>query len=484
MIRRRLVFRWAAALIALAVAALPTPVLASGFQLVEQNASGLGNAYAGQAAGIKNAGAIYFNPAALTRVGGWNIVASVEPIGVGTTFTNSTSTVPSAGGVPFPVPLGSEGGDAGGWIPVPNAYVSGQVSERIWVGISFNVPFGLETDWQDAPWMGRFHATKSKVEAYNVNPTMAFKVTDAFSIGVGADWQHLKADLNKNVAYGGVAYYGSVQALVAQGLPPAVAVATLNAVLVPQLGPAGVGTETPALVSGDSNAWGWNAGALLKLGEQAHVGVSYRSKIQHDVEGTVEFTGVPTLALPGALAPIATTINGRFANGPVTTTIELPDTFSVAAAWANDKVEVLADWTRTGWSSIQSLDIRREGETDLFSSEPLNFEDTWRAGLGFNYRFNESWMLRLGTAYDKAPVQDEYRTPRLPDAARIWAAGGFEWKLSEKVRVDVGYAHLFIDDASSDLPNQSSPTATPSGNLVGGYEAKVDILGAQLTLSF
>ena len=30
--------------------------------------------------------------------------------------------------------------------------------------------------------MGRFHATKSKVEAYNVNPTVAFKVNDAFSI--------------------------------------------------------------------------------------------------------------------------------------------------------------------------------------------------------------------------------------------------------------------------------------------------------------
>ena len=177
------------------------------------------------------------------------------------------------------------------------------MGERVWVGVSFNVPFGLETNWQEAPWMGRFHATKSKVEAYNVNPTVAFKVSDAFSIGVGANWQHLKADLGSDVAYGGVAYYGSLQALVAQGLPPAVAVATLNAALVPQLGPSGVGTEIPALISGTSNAWGWNAGALLKLGEQAHVGVSYRSKIKHDVAGTVDFTGVPTITLPGEPRP-------------------------------------------------------------------------------------------------------------------------------------------------------------------------------------
>ena len=77
-------------------AATPVPALASGFQLVEQNASGLGNAYAGQAAGVKSAGAIYFNPAALTQVKGWSVVASAELIGVGTTFANSASTVTSA----------------------------------------------------------------------------------------------------------------------------------------------------------------------------------------------------------------------------------------------------------------------------------------------------------------------------------------------------------------------------------------------------
>ena len=478
-------FRLLATVLTLASAALPTPALASGFQLIEQNASGLGNAFAGQAAGVKNASAIYFNPAALTHVKGWNLVASVEPIGVGAHFTNGASTVPSAGVIPFPVPLGSEGGNGGKWIPVPNAYLSGQLGERVWVGASFNVPFGLETEWQEAPWMGRFHATNSKVEAYNVNPTIAFKVSDAFSIGVGADWQHLKADLGQDVAYGGVAYYGALQALTSQGVPAAIAVATLNAALVPQLGPSGVATETSALISGTSDAWGWNAGALLKLGTQAHLGVSYRSKITHDVAGDVTFTGVPTITLPGALAPIGTTLNARFADGPVTTTIDMPDTFSAAAAWENDKVEVLADWTYTGWDAIQSLDIKREGSTDNFSSVSLKFQNTWRAGLGVNVKMNEKFTLRLGTAYDKAPVQDEFRTPRLPDDTRIWAAGGFQWKLSPKAVVDVGYAHIFVSgDAPSTLPNQETSGSTPSGALVGVYNTKVDVLGAQISLHF
>jgi long-chain fatty acid transport protein len=462
------------------MAALPTPAFASGFQLVEQNASGLGNAYAGQAAGVKNASAIFFNPAALTRLKGWSVVASVEPIGIGTTFADSASTRPSAGSFVFPVPQGTEGGDAGGWIPVPNAYVSGQVSDRLWLGIAVNVPFGLETDWA-ADWMGRFHATKSKVQTININPTIAFQVTDALSLGVGANYQHLKADLGQGVAYGSLAYVGTAQAVA--GLPPASQAAALAAVVAQLGGPSGLALEGPALISGDSSAWGWNAGALLKLGEQAHVGLSYRSKVKHDVEGDVTFTDAPTFSLPGPLAPIAAGINARFASGPVTTTIELPETFSVAANWEGEGIEILADWTYTGWDSLPSLDIARADGSAL-STVPLRFESTWRAGLGANVKLNDTWTLRLGTAYDKAPVQDEFRTPRLPDNARIWAAAGFEWKLSQKARVDVGYAHLFIDDASSNLPNQATATSTPAGNLVGTYDEKVDILGAQLTLTF
>ena len=477
---RRLPIRLLALILTFLVAALPTPLFASGFQLVEQNASGLGNAFAGQAAGVKDASAIYFNPAALTRTKGWNFVASVEPIGVGTTFTNSTSAVPFAGPYKFNVPLGNEGGDAGKWIPVPNGYLSGQVGDKIWLGLGFNVPFGLETEW-DPQWMGRFHATKSKVQAMNVNPTIAFQVTEALSIGGGASYQHLTADLNSGVAYGGLAFAGTAQAVAAY--PPALQAAALGAV-VAQLGPSGTSLEGQGLISGDSNAWGWNAGALLKLGAQAHVGVSYRSKVTHDVEGDVTFDGAPTFSLPGALAPIGTAINARFASGPVKTTIVLPDTWSVAAAWEGEKVEVLADWTWTGWTTIADLDIVRADDSPL-SSVPLNFQDTWRAGLGVNYRFNEAWTLRLGTAYDKAPVQDQYRTPRLPDANRVWVATGFQWTINKKVALDAGYAHIFINgDAPSVLPNQDTPGSTPVGPLVGSYNAKVDVVGVQLNLHF
>ena len=478
MTRRRSSFRLLALMLSFSLAALPTSVFASGFQLVEQNGSGLGNAYAGQAAGVKDASAIHFNPAALTRTKGWNFVAAVAGIGLSTTFADTGSAIPSAGPYTFKVPLGNVGGDAGKWIPVPDGYLSGQVTERIWLGFGVNVPFGLETDW-DAAWMGRYHATKSTVEARTYTPSIALQLSDNLAIGGGASYQDFDADFNSGVAFGGLAFAGTAQAVAAY--PPAVRAAALAAVTA-QLGPEGQSLEGAGLIHGVSHAWGWSAGALVKLGEQVHLGVTYRSKVTHDIEGDVTFQGAPTFALPGALAPIGDALNAKFANGPVKTTITLPETWSVAAAWEGEKAEVLADWTWTGWDVLQSLKIDR-ADGSVLSSVPLNFQNTWRVGLGVNYKMSPAWKLRLGTAYDKAPVQDEFRTPRLPDSNRVWAAGGFEWKVSEKARFDVAYAHIFIDKGTSDLPNISA-TGTPVGALVGDYNAKTDIVGAQLTLSF
>jgi long-chain fatty acid transport protein len=456
-----------------ALAAWPGPAWASGFQLVEQNASGLGNAYAGQAAGVEDASAVYFNPARLARLSGKQLLVALSPIGVKTTFDDTASTPPLFGTLPIPVPLGGNGGDAGGWVPVPNAYVSWQVASRWWLGLGVNAPFGLKTEW-DASWVGRFDAVTSEVHTLNVNPAVAVKLGDALSLGGGANYQRLKATLSQGVPYGGLAYAGALSAA-----GPAAAAGILA-----QLGGApGLAREGVSQVEGDTWSWGWNAGVALQVGDSTTLAASYRSALKHDIDGSVTFTGAPRFATVGPLATLGTSLNGRFADGAVTASIELPDTASFAAAYEGPTVELLADWTWTGWSSIQGLIVERRGGS-LLSQVPLNFRDTWRAGIGLNYKLRDAWTLRLGTAYDKTPVQDAYRTPRLPDQSRVWAAIGFQYRLRKAGAFDVGYAHLFVKDGVSLLPNQSSPTAPPTGNLIGSYAAKVDIVSIQYRHSF
>lgn len=459
----------------LAFAASPATLLASGFQLVEQSGSGLGNAYAGQAAAVKDASAVFFNPANLTFLPGSQLVLSVNPIGIRTDFVDSGSTrpyLPTSPPFVFPVPLGGEGGDAGGWTPIPSVYLSVQTGEYGWFGLGVSVPFGLKTEWE-ADWAGRFHAVKSDVETINVNPTLAMKVSDNFSIGAGLSYQKIKATLTQAVPYGSVSYLGAVGA----GGPAA------GAAILGQLGgPAGLALEGISQVEGDTWSWGWNVGATINFGERGHLAGTYRSRIEHTIEGDAVFADKPSFSESGPVGAIGAALNATFADGPVTTLVELPETWSVALVFGSEKLEVMADYTFTGWSSIQVLAIEREAGT--LSSVPLNFDDTFRVGLGLNLQVTDDLKLRLGTAYDETPVQDMYRTPRLPDQKRTWAAAGFQFRLGAKATLDLGYAHLFIDDASSDLPNQSEPGASPAGDLVGSYTAKVDILAVQLGFTF
>src|SRR3954469_26014532 len=170
------------------VAALATGVMvvgsgstawASGFQLIEQNGTNLGNAYAGQAALGEDASTVFTNPAGMTRLKGTHLSLGGAVIQLGTSFTDTGSIGPATylRGLPVPpqIPLGGDGGEAGSTTPVPSFYLSHGFNERVFAGIGVSVPFGLKTDW-DATWVGRFHAVTSDVKTININPSLAYKV--------------------------------------------------------------------------------------------------------------------------------------------------------------------------------------------------------------------------------------------------------------------------------------------------------------------
>jgi long-chain fatty acid transport protein len=286
---------------------------------------------------------------------------------------------------------------------------------------------------------------------------VAWKINNAVSVGAGLNAQRLSAELSNAVSYRAVALASGIGAIIA-GTP--------------------AGSEGVATVEGDDWGWGWNAGVVVNFSPATRLGVSYRSRIEYSLDGDVTFGNRP--AALGAVPQVA--------DGSVTADIELPDTFSLALSHqADPRLQLLADWTWTGWDSIQDLTIVRTsgplaGQT--LTSTALRFKNSWRAGLGANYQLNPAWKLRAGAAYDTTPVQDEFRTPRLPDADRTWLAVGAQWHFAPQAALDFGYAYLFIKDASTNLPNQETAASAPRGSLVGNYEANAQILSAQIRWSF
>src|SRR5690349_5463953 len=300
--------RWS---VAVALATIAGGAGASGFQLLEQNASGLGNAYAGQGASAQDASTIFFNPAGMTYLPGKNVVGAVNAIRPSSTFSNSTSTL-----APLQTSLGGNGGDAGEWAFVPNAYFSWEVAPRWFVGLGLNAPFGLKTEY-DPTWVGRFHAIESKLTTININPSVAFKVNDVVSIGGGINYQKADATLTNAVNYSAAAFAAGGGAALA--------------------GVGGAGREGVARVEGDDWAWGYNLGLMLNVTPDTRVGMTYRSATSYNISGNVTFSNRPALLAAG------------LPDGAVTADLTLPGIASLNLFHRfNPQWELLSDvsWTQ------------------------------------------------------------------------------------------------------------------------------------------
>lgn len=425
-----------------ALLAMAGHAAASGFALLEQGASGMGNAYAGGAAVAEDASTIFFNPAGLSRLSGKQIVVAAHAIRPSAKFAGTAT-----GLAPLQVAGTNAGGDAGDWALVPNGYFAMELTPQLKAGIGMNAPFGLQTSY-DANWMGRFQAIKSKVQTVSLMPTISWQASDAVSIGFGLNYQQISGDLTNAVNYSAAAF------------------AAGGAGLLAAIG--GAGVEGQNLLNGSDSSWGYNLGVLFNLGPQTRVGLAYRSNVKHHLTGSVVFTNRP--ALLAAAIP----------DGPITLDIELPEAFSASVFHKiDDKWDMMADATMTGWSSFQQLQILRTTGAVLLTV-PENWRDTWRVAVGGNHHYNEQWTARMGVAYDQTPVSDTFRTARIPDESRYQIALGGQYKPGRDSAIDFGYTHLFVNNASI----ADRQAAAGKGDLVGTYKNSVDILSVQYTHGF
>lgn len=447
--------------------------LASGFQLLEQNASGVGNAFAGSGASAEDASTAFFNPAAMPFMAQPRQVSTVlDFVRPSAKFQNGNSTAPA---LFTPDKIGGDGGDAGKWSAVPAFHLAYAIDKNLSLGFSFGAPFGLKTEYP-TDWRGRFNATTSDIKTLNANPSIAYRINDMVSVGAGLSYQHFEATLSQAVNFGALAY--------SKICPKGYATGALC------VNPAAIGVinkEGSSEVNGDSNKWGWNVGLALQLSPSTRVGLSYRAAIQHDLQGDVN------ILRPSINALIDPALAAAAPSGKVHVAVKVPDTWTLSTfQQLNDRWTLQGDIARTGWSSLKSLDIYRDSGA-LLSSTYYNWRDTWRVSLGGSYQYSESLKLRAGVAYDQSPVRDDTRTPRLPDNDRTWVSFGVNYKFTPALSIDGGYSHLFVKNApvnDSGYHSDYNPGGINSSNaasrgvLNGEYQGSVDILAMQLNYAF
>jgi len=358
---------------------LPTMASAGAFRIFDQSASGTaqGGAFVAQA---DDPSAIFFNPAGMTQLRGVQTSFGFMFIGGGTSYTS---------------PAGATAhGDFGGTIALPppfNLYMSANLKDlgfaalgNLSAGIGVVSPFGILYRYADD---GPFSTavTRQSLPLIDIKPTLAYKLSDQLSIGVGAD------------IYTFASFWGSGQS-----------VTKFNSSGGPGLPPPGTRME----VNGGDTAAGFNLSLLYTPFRNedgkplANVGFIYRS------QATMHLTG--NLLANGGLVADAST------------TLVLPQVFTGGiSVWPirdrRHEWKLELDVDMTGWKSVRNTDVHlSNGATIPF---PQNWRNTYTTMIGTEYKWLglealPAWevALRGGYWHSQTPIPDSSFLPTIPDA--------------------------------------------------------------------
>lgn len=427
---------------------------ASGFQLREQSVKNLGKSNAGSMVG-KDASVVALNPAAMVNLDKNTIQSDLTVIDLSAKFEGGGAIL----GNPAAKLSGGNGGDPGDPTLVPNmaaVFPMHGALEGLTLGASVGAPFGLATEYENG-WVGRYRALTSDVKTVDLTLSAAFKLSDGISIGAGFIWERAQAKLSKAIDFGTAICAGSGNPM--NCFNP-------NYPFKPQQ------MDGSLTIEGSNNSIGYVVGVQVAPTDKLALGVSYRSEIKHELEGTLDFAGVP--ALLGA--------DPRFKNGPGGARLVTPSITTVSLKYAvADNVRLLADFQSTGWTSLHDVTIKRSSGTTV-GSEPFEWSSSNFYSLGAEYDLSPAFTLRAGIGKDKTPTNDTHRTPRLPDNDRTLYSIGASWNVSESLSLDAGYQYIGIKSPLVNLPVDIASANTSS--LSGKFTGHADLLGVSMQYRF
>lgn len=419
---------------------------AAGFQLRETNSKKFGYAHAGSATEAGDVAAQWDNPATLTTLDKNAVGASVMGV-----FPQVKYDITRSTGVTGASINGNDGDNGGTPAAIPAAYVAWHVNQTLRLGLGITAPWGLKTDY-NKDWRGTLFATRSSLETVNVNPAFALKLNDMFSIGGGFSIEYIKAVLGEGFE-------------------------KINA----------AGNTSEARLQGNDVGYGFNAGILFQPWKHTRFALAYRSQIKHSLSGDFRVSDRANNRFGALLAPDATKVRAD---------VTLPETVTFSAHHdINAKWNVRADIQFTRWARLNEIDINYDWRPSAAllaagaitqSKEIYKNRNTWFFALGTGYQWTESTLLKVGVAYDKGMTRNNYRSPRIPDANRLWLSAGLEQKFTDSITGSLDYTFIHVKNANINLNGQRNQgkSALVGRNFVARSKAYVNLIGAKIQWKF
>ena len=361
--------------------------MAQGFYVDEQSALRLGDAFSGGAAQADDASTAFYNPAGLTRLKQKQLIINLSAISVTSEFEGSSTTLGGA-------PVTGKDVNAEAFDVLPSIYFSAPMSDKFVFGAYLNAPYATGSDFGNDS-VGRYFATESSITGIDFGTALGFKISDNLSFGISMIMQYLSATVaqavNTSAACKGAELQGELSPFTCPGLG---------------IADEGLGKTTYDSqfdMQGNDLNIGFTAGILYEFSPESRIGLHYKNRISHNLQGDA------TLDVPAAAEGFGNLAGLIDTKAKGTATLETPSQANLSFYQGLGKFAVQADVQWTQWSSFETLSINSDHQVIQAVATPQTYdwEESYRYAIGGSYQVTPALTLRTGLALDKTPIKDD-----------------------------------------------------------------------------
>jgi len=355
--------------------------ISGGFMIPHQTARALSLSNA-MTAGVDDASAVYYNPAALSEVPGNNLLLNGMYIGAVSSVENTGREAVNKHDDNFLASL------------FANYHIPGT---DLTIGIGTYTPFGLATTYERD--FTRFAAERTELRTLYVTPSVSWHPSPILSIGAGASFVHASGLFSRSLCFN-----------------------TLACTFAPGA------AEAHLRVTDTTNAFAYNVGLLIKPLDNWKFGFSYRGRTD--------------IRFDDADAKLGGVLGGQKVKAdvqplPLPPVINAGGHWQITPAWG---AEFVYEFTR--WSEFKTFKATfKSGPLPGFNL-PQNWKDTSTVRFGSHYSLTKNIELRGGLAVEETPIPNSTQNPSIPDADKLTLNVGIGYKW-EKFSFDLGYQAAF-----------------------------------------
>lgn len=364
----------------------------SGLFLQEAVVANAGTTSAGDGVYTESAAAMWINPATMSYMGKSKTTINTMAFDLEMKFDDKN---------------GAADGKAHSILPSAGAFHVQQITDKLHFGLALGAIGGSSLDY-GSEWAGSRLLEDITLTAMQLNPALSYKVNDKLSLGAGLQFSWASFEQSMGII----------------------------------------------TAEQDSDwAYGYNLGAMYQASEKLSLGLSYRSKLEHEFNND--------------LANVDLTLS----SGMI-----MPDIVDISSSYALSKdLNLLASIQLHRWShwdaTVLDLNLGNGG-----APIQRDWDDVWKFAIGTDYRLNADWRLKAGFSYETSPQDDpSMQWVDLPvgEQYRYSVGASTSW---DDVTVDMFYE--YADLGSVDMNRQ----VLGLGKGVNGtFDGRIHFVGVNFT---